>query len=67
MDYREEVVIATGASLGIGNEAARCFEKRGAIVVSVVRRENLLKNLVSDIYSDSRIRSTSPEICITPG
>ncbi len=49
MEYRNKVVVVTGASSGIGNEAARTFAERGAIVVAVARREGHLKELVAEL------------------
>ena len=48
MDYRERIVIVTGASSGIGWDAARAFAERGATVVAVARREENLKRLVAE-------------------
>ena len=48
MDYRGKVVVITGASSGIGRDAAVAFAKRGAIVVGVARREALLKELADE-------------------
>ncbi|HSP96492.1 MAG TPA: SDR family NAD(P)-dependent oxidoreductase [Candidatus Dormibacteraeota bacterium] len=55
MDYRGKVVVLTGASSGIGYEAARAFARRGAIVVAVARREALLQKLIEEC------RAASPE------
>ena len=46
MDYRGKVVVVTGASSGIGYEAARAFATKGSIVVGVARREGRLRQLV---------------------
>jgi len=48
MDYRGKVVVITGASSGIGRDAAVAFAKRGAIVVGVARRESLLQELAGE-------------------
>jgi short-subunit dehydrogenase len=55
MDLRDQVVIVTGASSGIGRDAALAFAARGARVVAVARREENLKQLVE------RCRERSPE------
>jgi short-subunit dehydrogenase len=47
-DDRSKVVIVTGASSGIGRVAARAFAERGATVVAVARREDLLRELVEE-------------------
>jgi uncharacterized protein len=47
-DYRDKVAIVTGASSGIGRVAARAFAERGAIVVAVARREDLLRDLAEE-------------------
>ena len=61
MDYQDKVVIVTGASSGIGNQAARRFAERGAIVMAVARREGLLQDLVRDL------QRSSPESCYSSG
>ncbi|MBI4518503.1 MAG: SDR family NAD(P)-dependent oxidoreductase [Deltaproteobacteria bacterium] len=46
MDYRDQVVIVTGASSGIGEVTAKAFARRGASVVAVARREDRLQELL---------------------
>jgi short-subunit dehydrogenase len=53
MDYRDQVVIVSGASSGIGRETAGAFARRGAVVVAVARREPLLRALVGECQATS--------------
>src|SRR5438093_410034 len=53
VDYRDRVVVVTGASSGIGYVTARAFAERGSIVVGVARREELLQQLAREC----RVRS----------
>ena len=61
MDYKDQVVIVTGASAGIGRATALAFAERGAIVVGVARREERLKELVEEC------QSSSPKSCYLAG
>lgn len=54
MEMRDQVVIVTGASSGIGRVNAIDFARRGAIVVAVARREPQLREVVEEC------RRTSP-------
>jgi short-subunit dehydrogenase len=47
VEYRDKVVIVTGASSGIGYVTAKAFAERGSIVVAVARREALLQKLIA--------------------
>ena len=53
MEYRDKVVIITGASSGIGYVTARAFAQRGSIVVAVARREPLLQKLIAECQAQS--------------
>lgn len=53
MDFRDQVVIVTGASSGIGWATARAFAAQGAIVVAVARREERLAALIEACRGDS--------------
>jgi short-subunit dehydrogenase len=48
VEYRNSVVLVTGASSGIGYVTARAFAQRGATVVGVARREELLQRLMQE-------------------
>ena len=61
MDWREKVVVVTGASSGIGRVTARAFARRGSRVVAVARREELLAGLVDEC------RESSPFSCYLAG
>jgi short-subunit dehydrogenase len=53
MDFRDRVVIVTGASSGIGRATAESFAARGARVVAVARREEHLKRLIESCRGSS--------------
>ena len=53
MDFRDRVVIVTGASSGIGKATAEAFAARGARVVAVARREEHLKRLIETCRASS--------------
>jgi len=49
IDLHNKVVIITGASEGIGRQAALLFAKEGAHCVLAARRENLLADVLNDL------------------
>jgi short-subunit dehydrogenase len=53
VEFRDLVVIVTGASSGIGRVTARSFAACGAVVVAVARREEMLKRLIAECQEDS--------------
>jgi len=56
MDFRDQVVVVTGASSGIGWVTARAFAERGAVVVAVARRQERLERLL-ELCRESSPRS----------
>jgi short-subunit dehydrogenase len=53
MDYHGTVVLVTGASSGIGYVTAKTFAQRGSTVIAVARREELLRQLMSECQRHS--------------
>ena len=53
MDYQGKVIVVTGASSGIGRDAARTIARRRGTVVAVARREELLRALVAECRTDA--------------
>lgn len=53
MKYENTTALITGASSGVGEEFARAFARRGADVVLVARRQEVLDRLAEDIRADS--------------
>jgi len=49
MDFKDKVVLITGASSGIGKEAAIQFAKKGANVILVARRKQRLEQIADDL------------------
>lgn len=53
MDYHGTIVLVTGASSGIGYVTAKAFAQRGSTVIAVARREELLRQLISECQRHS--------------
>jgi short-subunit dehydrogenase len=53
VSWKDRVVLLTGASSGIGRDAARELARRGAVVMAVARRETLLASLREECRADS--------------
>ncbi|MBM4268680.1 MAG: SDR family NAD(P)-dependent oxidoreductase [Deltaproteobacteria bacterium] len=51
--FREKIVLLTGASSGIGYVTAKAFAQRGAVVIGVARREELLRKLEGECRNSS--------------
>ena len=49
MDFKNKVVVITGASSGIGEAAAEQFAKRGANLVLVARRKEKLEQVAQKL------------------
>ena len=60
MDFKDKVVLITGASSGIGEQAAIEFAKRGAHLILVARRQEKLQQV------QNRINSTAASVLVCP-
>ena len=49
MDFKDKIVLITGASSGIGKEAAMQFAKKGSNVILVARRKQKLEQIDDDL------------------
>ena len=49
MKFKDQVVIVTGASAGVGEECARQFAKQGAKVVLAARSKDAIESLVKEL------------------
>jgi len=55
MDFKNKVVLLTGASSGIGYSLAHLLAKEGCKLALIARRQNLLDKLSEEIKSDDLI------------
>ena len=49
MDFKNKVILITGASSGIGKETAIKFAKLGANIILVARRKNKLEQVANEL------------------
>ena len=59
MDFKDKIVLITGASSGIGKETAIQFAKKGSNVILVARRKQKLEQIAADLKKFN----TSTMIC----
>lgn len=62
MEFKNKVVIVTGASSGMGRQIALDFAKEGAIVIAAARRKERLEELKNEAISKSYEGSINPFI-----
>ena len=65
MDFRNKVVVITGASHGIGLCTAKCFEAQGAIVCSISRHSS--SYFTGDIGNEDTLRKFSEKVLMDYG
>ena len=53
MNFKNKIVVITGASSGIGYATTLAFAKLGAIPVAVARRETQLQTLIAECQHHS--------------
>ena len=63
MKFKDKVVIVTGASSGIGREAARLFKERGASVVCLSRRKcDEFYSISADVTDEAAVAAAVKEV-----
>ena len=63
MKFKDKVVIVTGASSGIGREAARLFKERGASVVCISRRKcDEFYSISADVTDEAAVAAAVKEV-----
>jgi short-subunit dehydrogenase len=55
MDFKDRVILITGASSGIGNQLARDFAARGAVVIGCGRSITRLKKTLKEVRQDNPV------------
>ena len=64
MNFKNTVVLLTGASSGIGNQLAKDLAKEGAKLALVSRRADLLDSLVGEINQNSSVKFYKCDVTI---
>jgi len=65
--FKNKVVIITGASAGVGAETARAFAKQGAKLVLLARGQQALTAMTNELKTMTEVLSISLDVCDTQG
>jgi len=66
MDFKNSVILLTGASSGIGNQLAKDLAKEGAKLALVSRRVDLLETVAAEISQNSEVKVYKCDITNRP-
>lgn len=64
-NFKDKIVIITGASLGVGAETARAFAEQGAKIVLIARGQQALDAISEEISRHTEVLSYSLDVCDT--